>query len=210
MTFEEATRQAARAVDHAVTTTMREFRVGYHRQEEAITGVLLGSIRSELNAVDTPGLSWTASILTNRGKGAEEKRFGADFLIHVQMQTSTDNYSKGILVQAKRVEPNLNMGPKDHAELLAQCRRMLRVTAAAFVFDYARGAMRCGAASRIIGSTRRDLYNICGWTPYRFFLELFRCPIGDPRFTSAKISELPVPSVLKIVAEGQLSLEAGF
>jgi hypothetical protein len=92
---------------------------------------------------------------------------------------------------------------------LDQCQRMLRVSASSYVFDYARGKMGCGAASRIVNSQRRDLYELCGWTPYRFFLELFRCPIGDPQFTSAIISEVPVPQVLKILAAGELSLEPG-
>ena len=69
--------------------------------------------------------------------------------------------------------------------------------------------MRCVAASRIVNSRRRDLYELCGWTPYRFFLELFRCPIGDTQFTSADISEVPVPQVLKIASEGELSPETG-
>jgi hypothetical protein len=52
MTFEEATRMAALAADHAVSVTMNEYRAGHHRQEEAITGVLLGSIRSGLSALN--------------------------------------------------------------------------------------------------------------------------------------------------------------
>jgi hypothetical protein len=207
MTFEEATREAARAATDAVRETMAEYKAGHHRQEEAITGVLLGSIRGALNGHRADGLSWTASTLTNRGKGAEEKKYGADVLIHVTMTTPTQNYSKGVLVQAKRVEPGISMFPSEHRELVSQCGRMLDVTPAAFVFDYARGSMRCGAASRIAGSTRTDLYDLCGWTPYRFFLELFRCPIGDPRFKSATLVDLPVPNILKIAAEGELSIE---
>jgi hypothetical protein len=34
------------------------------------------------------------------------------------------------------------------------------------------------------------------------FLGLFRCPIGDPRLTDAFVRELPVPTVLKIMATG--------
>ncbi len=208
MTFEEATREAALAAAEAVKDTMAEYKAGHHTQEEAITGVLLGSIRSALNDLDTPGLTWSASTLTNRGRGAEEKEYGADVLIHVKMQTPTDSYSKGVLVQAKRVEPDVNMWGRDHEELVDQCRRMLSVTASSFVFDYAKGSMRCGAAARIVDSARSDLYAQCGWTPYRFFLELFRCPIGDRKFATARVSDLPVPNVLTVAAEGELSAES--
>lgn len=198
MTFEEATRDAARVADQAVGKTMLEYRHGYWREEEAITGVLLGTIRSELDNHRPSGLRWTAAILTNSGPGAEERKYGADFLIHVRMQTNTENYSKGVLVQAKRIEPNTSMFSPEHTNVVTQCARMLDISAASFVFSYSRGSMRCGAASRIVGSNRRDIYQLCGWTPYRFFLELFRCPIGDPKFDSANISELPVNNVLKL------------
>src|SRR4051794_41156355 len=111
-------------------------------------------------------------------------------------------YSKGVLVQAKRVEPETAMDNTQHHELIEQCDKMLAVTASAFVFDYARGSMRCAAASRIAGTTNRVLYGECNWTSYRFFLELFRCPIGDPRLTSALVRELPVPTALMIKATG--------
>ena len=88
---------------------MAEYRAGYYTQEEAMTGVLLGSIRTALKVVDMPGLTWNASMLTNRGRAAEEREHGADVIIHVKMQTATDDYSKGELVQAKRVEPDVDM-----------------------------------------------------------------------------------------------------
>jgi hypothetical protein len=82
---------------------------------------------------------------------------------------------------------------------------MLEITAAYFVFDYTRSGIRCGAATRVGGSSRLDLHGVCGRTPYRFFLELFRCPIGDPRIMSALLDELPVPWGLKIIATGNLT-----
>ena len=37
------------------------------------------------------------------------------------------------------------------------------------------------------------------------FLELFRCPIGDSRITSGSVAALPVPSIIHLKAEGELS-----
>jgi hypothetical protein len=34
------------------------------------------------------------------------------------------------------------------------------------------------------------LYDQCSWTAYRFFLEFFRCPIGDLTIKSANVDDL--------------------
>jgi hypothetical protein len=89
---------------------------------------------------------------------------------------------------------------------------MLDVTAESYVFDYANNAIRCGSASRISGSTDRDLYRTCSWTFYRFLLELFRSPAGDPRLTRGKLeSTLAVKleearlQTLEVSAEGEFT-----
>jgi hypothetical protein len=173
--------------------------------EDDLTGVLVGRLDSRLDG-HIGGLTWNTTIVRHRsGRAAEERRTGADLVIHVSLDTSTERYSKGVLVQAKRVEPNDQMNQAEHNELRRQCRDMLKITPAAFVFDYVKGWMRTGSATRIAGSRRLDLYHICAWTSYRFFLELFRCPIGDPKITSARVDDLPVPYALKISATGDLS-----
>lgn len=207
LTFEEATREAALAADKAVLRTMKKYADGNVTDEDDITGVLVGNLDSTFSGSDVGGLHWSSSVVRHRrGIAAEEAAIGADLVIHVQMKTPTQSYSKGVLIQAKRLEPNTKMTANTHAELVRQCGKMLSVTPAAFVFDYASGKMRCGAATKIAGSPRRDLYENCGWTSYRFFLELFRCPVGDPRITSARVKELPVPMVLSITASGELSV----
>jgi hypothetical protein len=108
-----------------------------------------------------------------------------------------------VLVQAKRFEPDERMSEQEHANLVEQCTKMLNISAAAFVFDYAKSGMRVASATRVEGAASRDLHAICNWTSYRFFLELFRCPIGDPQITSALIKELPIPNALDLKAFGE-------
>jgi hypothetical protein len=126
------------------------------------------------------------------------------------MDTPTQTYSKGVLIQAKKSEPSDYWSATSHRELVAQCNRMLAITPAAFVFNYKNDGIRCGAATRVAGAkiVVSPGY-LCRWTSYRFFLELFRCPIGDPRITSAKVDELPVPFVLHIGMTGELTVEEG-
>src|SRR5271168_4861122 len=113
---------------------------------------------------------------TSRGRRAEESLTGADLVIHVSFNSPELTYSKGVLVQAKRVEPDTLMEPVPYDELVAQCQKMLARTASSFVFDYAFSGVRCGAASAIVGSNNRYLHDRCVWTPYRFFLE----PVSMP------------------------------
>ena len=80
MEFEEAIRVAAHAADSAVSAVMRDYRTGLLPQEEAITGALLGRLAAAIETLNTPGLSWSAGVLTNKGPGTEARRFGADFI----------------------------------------------------------------------------------------------------------------------------------
>jgi hypothetical protein len=211
MTFNEVTKKAAKEAATAVAETMGRYKYGLIHDEDDITGILLGSLQTRLDRMAIDGVTLTAAILRHRrGVAAEERRYGADMLLHVRMDTSTQAYSKGVLVQAKRSEPSDYWSPRARADLIDQCNRMLDVTAAAFVFNYRPNEMRCGAATRVAGATApQSLSYLCRWTSYRFFLELFRCPIGDPRITSARVDDLAVPLGLEIAATGDIDLDEG-
>lgn len=211
MGFDDAMRLAAHTAERAVSRAMAKYRAGLVTDEDDLTGVLIGNLDSEFSSgrlTEIGGLKWSSSILRHRkGIAAEEKRIGADMIIHVKVDTPIQTYSKAVLVQAKRHEPGDQMNQKEQKELLQQCKKMLDVTPAAFVFDYSTEKMRCASATKIAGSANKDLYAACNWTSYRFFLELFRCPIGDPRITSAKAAELQVPVVLNIKGVGEINQE---
>jgi hypothetical protein len=207
VTFEEATREAALAAGNAATKATERVRLGRAVDEDDLTGILVGRLDAALEG-QIGGLKWDCTILRHRsGKAAEEKTYGADLLIHVEMNTPTQTYSKGVLLQTKKFGPDRKMTVQERNALLAQCHKMLKTTPAAFVIDYGNGSARCGSASRIAGATSFNLYSLCGWTPYRFFLELFRSPVGDPRITSALVHDLPAEWGLKIRASGELSGE---
>lgn len=205
--FDYVMRDAAKIAEKAVARAMTKYKSGLVTDEDDITGVLIGYLDS---AFDTTigGLKWSSSILRHRrGVAAEESSIGADILIHVALNTPSQSYSKGVLVQAKRIEPYTKMKTADFDALNLQCRKMQDLTASSFIFDYAKGSMRVGSASRITGSKDRELYKTCAWTPYRFFFELFRCPIGDSKLTSAKVVDLDVPNIISLSGKGKISGE---
>jgi hypothetical protein len=200
MDFENSLVEAAKRAEVAVNRTMEKLGRTRVVDEDDLTGVLVGNLDAELQGI-IGDLSWDTAILRHRrGRAAEEKTIGADLLLHVRLDTKALKYSKGVLVQAKRAGPRAPLKPSIHADLVADCKKMLKITPASFVFDYAKEGMRCGSASAIGGSSNPDLYHQCVWTAYRFFLELFRCPIGDPRITSADVSDLPVPIAVRVTA----------
>lgn len=206
MKFGEAMREAALKAEEAVERTLQKYRDNLVTDEDDLTAVMIGNLDSEFsNSARVGGISWSSSILRHRsGIAAEEKRIGADMILHVSLATPTQSYSKAVLVQAKRKEPGDNMSKQESISLNEQCNRMLEITPASFVLNYSRSEVRCASSSKISGSTERDLHANCDWTSYRFFLELFRCPIGDPRITSAVAADLPAKNVLSIKGKGEL------
>lgn len=191
---------AARAAETAVKAAMREYARGGVMDEPEITGVLAGHLAARIEG-QIGGLEWNSRIIRNgKGKAAEEKRIGADLLIHVSLETPAESYSKGVLIQAKRCEPNEELSASELRRLQGQCDKMLDRTSAAFVFTYDKGSMRCGSANRFTAAPDGQIYRRCSWTPYRFFLELFRCPIGDRQITSRDPEKLPEPRIIALTA----------
>jgi len=207
MSLSNALWTAAHVADGVVYDAMRKYREGRVGGENELTGDLFGVLEHALNR-EIEGLTWRSTYLAHgRGIAAEEKRVGADILIHVSLDTPVLKYSKGVLVQAKRYDPGHNMSTAAHKKLKGQCDDMLRHSSHSWVFNYSRLGMRCAPAVKISGSSTKDLHRACDWTSYRFFLELFRCPVGDPGITSSLVADLPVLHVLKLAAEGDIHEE---
>ncbi|MGO7486702.1 hypothetical protein ACCT28_36765 [Rhizobium ruizarguesonis] len=209
MDFEESMREAARHAKLAVEDTVESYREAEVTDEDDITGFLAGALKARLKG-QVGDLHWSSSVLRHRkGKAAEEKILGADLLIHVRVDTPQHKYSKGVLVQAKRVGPNEAMSTTEHGRLIKQCDLMLNYTPAAFVFNYTKSAIRAAPAIRIAGSTNRMLHSDCNMTSYGFFLQLFRCPIGDRNITSPQVKALlpagaderRLPTIVEITGE---------
>lgn len=191
--FEEDFRNAAHAADRAVNAAMQKYADGLVTDEDDITGALIGRLDSAFDG-KIGGITWSSAILRHRkGIAAQEKKAGADILLHVSIKTPQLTYSKGVLIQSKRVDEDAEMTATRHKELIGQCNKMLDITPASFVFNYTKSGMRCASATKVAGSRSRMLNQSCNLTSYRFFLELFRCTTGDRKITSAKFDDLQIP-----------------
>lgn len=177
---------------------MKKYSEEFVTDEDDITGILIGQLDSVFDE-KIGGITWSSSILRHRkGIAAQEKKTGADMLLHISITTPELTYSKGVLIQSKRIDKGITMAEKDYKELKKQCEKMLDITPASFVFNYTKSEMRCASATKIIGTSNGILNNVCNLTAYRFFLELFRCTTGDPKITSAKFDDLQIPQGIAI------------
>jgi hypothetical protein len=203
MTFDETMRGVAHEARHASSDAMKKLGTGTVKHEDDLTGDLVGMLEHRINHLRIGNVRWDSAILTHRRSG-EEGEYGADMLIHVSLNTPRFKYSKGVLVQAKRIGPKQRLTVAGRDELVEQCEKMLKYTPDAFVMAFDPRGLRAASATKIAGSSERTLYDQCDWTAYRFFLELFRCPIGDPRITSAKVDELEPLHGISIGGRGTL------
>jgi hypothetical protein len=203
MTFDDAMKAIAHLAADGSRIAMKKLGQGKIKHEDDLTGALGQAIEDRVNGAQTGGVTWDYAVLTHR-KSGEEAIYGADLLIHVSLNTPTYKYSKGVLVQAKRIGPGQNLKAGDLDALKAQCEKMTGYSPASFVFGYDPRGLRTAAATKIAGSADRGLYDQCNWTAYRFFLELFRCPIGDKRITSSNVEDLTPRYGFAIKGKGSL------
>jgi hypothetical protein len=200
MEYEDDIRKAARRAQRGIDRAIDSLQKGLVSREDDLSGVLKGNLDAELEGA-IGSLTWECTIVNHgSGRAADEAEFGADLLIHIRFQTPELKYNKGVLVQAKRVEKGHLLSAHEHQRLVEQCEDMLEHTPAAFVFVYSNTGLRCGSASAIVGSVDRDLYEQSVWTSYRFFLELFRCPIGDPNIVSPYPADLRPKTTVRMTA----------
>lgn len=202
--FNEVTRRAARIAADASDRAMQRLKHGKSVDEDDITGPLVGILEHALHERQIDGITFEATIVRSGPySAAEEKYTGADLLLHVSLNTPTDTFSKGVLVQSKKPNAEGKLSAKEHGRLQDQCKKMLSITPSSFVFSYSKKHMRVGAPSRLVGHETHYLMKACTWTPYRFFLEFFRSPIGDSRIDNPLVRDLPVPYKLFISARGE-------
>jgi hypothetical protein len=195
---EDMIREAARRADDAVSQTLAKYRSGRVTDEEEITAVLVTRLDAKFEG-RFGGLHWDTSILRHRtGAANEEGKIGADLVIHVALDSSQVKYSKAVLVQAKRLEPGTAFPKREQLRLAQQCEKMLNTSAASYVFNYSRDEMRCDSATNVASLNGAITARGLQWRSYRFFLELFRCTIGDPKFTSANVQDLIATNMVSI------------
>ena len=156
-------------------------RHGRAEQEPAVTDRMIASIEAEFDTPERDRFYWSAKTLTDRGRGSQESKHGADFLGVLRINIDGFRIAKGFLAQAKLSSRNSSV---DQRALADQCRKMLRLSPASFVFVYSDDDFRViPAISVLAGSGNLQDHYTRGIQ--RFFEEHIECFIGDSSISTA-------------------------
>jgi hypothetical protein len=150
-------------------------------QEPAMTERMITAIEKALDGEVIRGVRWEAKTLTDRGKGTQEKRYGADFLGALNIDLPDYKVAKGFLAQAKLLKHET---VDDLSGLKEQCKKMLKLSPDSFVFLYSKTGVRVVPAISVIASDR-DPTELYGRSVQRFFEEHIECFIGDRAIQAA-------------------------
>lgn len=139
-----------------------------------------------LNNETIGGVLWTAKTLTDRGRGAQEAEFGADFLAVFQARLGDFNVAKGFLGQSKLVEPSQGYSHSEVTKLKQQCERMLSHSPASYVFLYSQqSGIVVVPASEVVAARDCNPHELTTKSFPKFYEEHFECFIGDTNIKSA-------------------------
>jgi len=176
-----AVRKAAQHIAGAIDRSVDSLREGRVEHEPAMTDRMLGAIEESLNGYKKKGIQWSAKTLTDRGRGSQESRYGADFMGVLNITLPEFVVSKGFLAQAKLIR-NSNSG--DLKKLKQQCKKMLDLSPDSFVFLYGQDGVRVVPAISVVAA-KVDPLLLYSRSAQRFFEEHFECFIGDGNIQSA-------------------------
>ena len=98
--------------------------------EPAFTDRMRGAIEESLDGLQSKAIRWSAKTLTDRGRGSQEIRYGADFMGVLNIALPNCKVCKGFLAQAKLIRMDRAV---DWEQLKQQCERMLNLSSHSFV-----------------------------------------------------------------------------
>ncbi len=184
-------RQSAKHLADAANRTVASLTQGRVQQEPAFTDRMLGRIEEAMDGYRVKGVIWNAMTLTDRSSGAQEKKYGADFLAVVEIAISGFVAKKGVLAQAKLIEPDESISLRDFNHMVEQCNKMLSYSPASFVFLYSQSGISIVSALSVAGlQPRINPHEAYSQSTQRFFEILFECVIGDKKLHTATIGTL--------------------
>lgn len=188
-----AIRQSAGMIGEAIDAVVAAYSDGRIEQETDFTSRMLASIERSVNGQVVKGIRWTSKVLTDKGPGAQEKQYGADFVGVLEIILPTFILRKGFLAQSKRIEPSASLGKADYGRLLRQSEQMLRLSPSSFVFLYSLEGVFVVPAISIVSTHIESPLNphtFYSRSVSRFYEEHFSSFIGDRDISSPTIETL--------------------
>jgi hypothetical protein len=182
--------KAALTATKAAYGTLDDLRRKRVRQEPAFTDRMLGRIAQEMDGYEVNGVTWSATTATDRASGAQEARYGADFMGVLHIDVPGYQVSHGFLAQAKLVEPDKGKDTWEYVRMRGQCETMLQFTNESFIFLYSENRISVVPAISIIAAEPCNPHKICSVDLFDFFKNHFESFIGDIRLDDPDITLL--------------------
>lgn len=169
--------------------------------EEPFTDQLCGRLKETLHQFETENLRWQVDVSTE-GKGRarlrmrsltktkEEPLHGADLVMVLDIELGDYRVKKGLLAQAKRLEPGTRMDADEWRRLRGQCERMLEVTPESVVLLYHKGGVTPISATAVLAYQERDLFSIPTWSIDIMYADFAMCWKGDPQIQATDPASL--------------------
>ncbi|NLH98006.1 MAG: hypothetical protein GX446_00780 [Chthonomonadales bacterium] len=181
-------REAAARVAGAADEALKALGEGRVEQEPAFTDRMLGAIEHSMRDFRSKSgrVQWTAKTLTDHGRNAQERRFGADFAGVLSIDLRGFRVRKGFLAQAKLIEPRASVPQRDFERMRDQCNLMLKYTPDSYLFLYAREGIRVVPAISVVSAAHPcNPHALYARSIARFYEEHFESFIGDRRLNEA-------------------------
>lgn len=173
--------KAAKIIGTAIVGAEATLADGRVEQEPAMTDRMIARIELALEGVEINGITWKAKTLTDRGRGAQEFRYGADFMGVLEVSTPGYSVRKGFLAQAKMIKRS---GYLDTRTLVKQCDQMLKLSPEAYVFLYKESGVEVTSATAVVAASG-NLNAVKSQKARKFFQQHLECMIGDRNIFSA-------------------------
>ncbi|MFS2110565.1 hypothetical protein ACCC88_12805 [Sphingomonas sp. Sphisp140] len=188
----------ARKLAGATMRACHDYRDGDLVHEEPFSDQLCGRLKETLHDFQTGSIAWQVDVAPGRGrlsarsltKTKEEPVFGADIVMTIDIETSTESVRKGFLAQAKRLEPGKLLSNQEHRRLLDQCEKMVSFTPCSMVFLYHREGLQVIPASAVLGSRHMDLWDIEAYPIDILYEDFGICWFGDMRIQATDPASL--------------------
>jgi hypothetical protein len=175
-------RSAARRIAQAAELSIGDLNQRLVEQEPHLTDRMLGRIAQTMEGQRKHGIMWTAKTLTDHGRGTQEKQYGADFVGVLDIAIPGYKVAKGFLAQSKLIK-NASMHAGEFRRMVDQCKQMLELSPASYVFAMESGGIRVLPAVAVVASSGPEYLfspdSVYSRKISSFYEAHFECFIGD-------------------------------
>lgn len=183
-------RESAHRVSEAANRTIGGLLDNRTEHEPSFTDRMLGRMEEAMTDYELKGVKWTAKTLTSSTVRSQETEYGPDFVGVLDVDINGYKVKKGYLVQSKMIEPDETVNTAEFTRMHSQCKKMLQITPASFVFLYSISGIFVAPAISVLAAGHVNPHTLYVKDIGTFFEMHFECFIGDQGLHSPSVDAL--------------------